>query len=348
MAGRRMLSRAALRTLPAVLAATMAAQNRPSDEQRVLVAYRQMEEADRHGDGQLWFSLRDRKTLDSMDAKVKEMILKGGRARPSVQYDALAVRVRGSQAVLAGKVSDPPGGTTQYATVLFTAEDREWKVAREQWSDRPFDPFVLSAWLPPEDGTFLRDGAPWKGIAYAPPNTQVLGKLEMVWKIQATMDESFLYVRFEANAPLLAPGAKLGPQAGRTGTTGGLPPPPPMRVKILPSAEPPVTDPEYVISVTDLVSTHRGFDTRDKAESNYYSVAYALLVKNGAGQEIFESTIGEDAESLLLAVEGRFIDVKFPLNGLGVENPRKDQVEMEEADAVFRVLPFKVEAYTGK
>ena len=81
MPRRRALSRALL-IWPLVLAATLAAQNRSADEQGVLVAYRQMEEADRRGDGRLWFSLRDRKTLDSMDAKVKEMIIKGGRARP--------------------------------------------------------------------------------------------------------------------------------------------------------------------------------------------------------------------------------------------------------------------------
>ena len=111
--------------------------------------------------------------------------------------------------------------------------------------------------------------------------------------------------------------------------------------------EPPVTDPEYVVSVTDLVSTHRGFDASDKAEGNY-SVAYSLFVKNGADGEIFESTIGEDADSLLLAVLDRFIDVKLPLNGLGIENPQNGQVEMEEADSVVRVLPFKVEAYVVK
>ena len=218
---RRALLRALL-ILPLVLAAALAAQNRPADEQGVLVAYRQMEEADRHGDGRLWFSLRDRKTLDSMDARVKEMILKGGRARPSVQYDVLAVRVRGTQAVLSGKVTDSQAGTTQYATVQFKVEDNQWKVAREQWSDRPFDPFVLSAWLPPEEGAFLRDGTPWKAIAYATPNPRVLGKSEMPWKIQATMDESFLYARFEANALLLAPGARLGPQAARRTRFAGL------------------------------------------------------------------------------------------------------------------------------
>jgi len=346
MARRLALSRVLL-ILPLVLAAALAAQSRFPEEQGVLAAYRQMEEADRHGDGRLWFALRDRKTLQSMNPKVKEMILQGGRARPSVQYNALSVRVRGTQAVLAGKVTDAQAGTSQYATVLFKIEDDRWKVAREQWSDRPFDPFVLSAWLPSAEGTFVRDGAPWKGIAYATPNPRVLGKSEMPWKIQAVMDESFLYVRFEANAPLLAPGAKLGPQAGKMGLTGGPPPPPPMRIKVLPSADPPVTDPDYVVSVTDLVSTHRGFDANDKGEGNY-SVAYSLFVKNGAGEDIFENTIGEDAESLLLAVDGRFINVKLPLNGLGVGDPRKDQVGMEEADTVFRVLPFKVEAYLPK
>lgn len=348
MARRRMVSRAALRISPLVLVAMLAAQDHSADEQKVLVAYRQMEEADRHGDGQLWCSLRDRKTLDSMDPKVKEMILKGGRARPSVLYEERAVRVRGSQALLTGKVTDLQGGTTQYATVLFTVEDNQWKIAREQWSDTPFDPFLLSAWLPPEDGTFLRDGAPWKGVVYATPNTQVLGKSEMPWKIQATMDESFLYVRFEANAALLAPASKLEPEIGMTGTTGGLPPPPAMRIKILPSAEPPATDPEYVISVADLVSTHRGFNASDKAESTYYSAAYSLLVKNGADQEIFETIIGELAASPLLSVQGHFIDVKLPLNGLGVGNSRRDQVGMEEADSASRVLPYKVEAYSGK
>lgn len=346
MALRRALSRALL-ILPLVLAAALAAQNRPADEQGVLVAYRQMEEADRHGDGRLWFSLRDRKTLDSMDARVKEMILKGGRARPSVRYDALAVRLRGAQAVLAGKVTDPQAGTTQYGIVQFKVEDSQWKVAREQWSDRPFDPFVLSAWLPPAAGAFQRDDLPWKAIPYATQNPRVLGKSEMPWKVQATMDESFLYLRFEANAPLLAPGASLGPQAGKTGTTGGLPPPPPMRIKVLPSAEPPVTDPEYVVSVTDLVSTHRGFDASDKEGGNY-SVAYSLIVKNGADEDIFETTLGENAESLLLAIDAHSINVKLPLNGLGVGDPRKDQVGMEEADTVFRVLPFKVEVYGAK
>jgi hypothetical protein len=48
MAQRRALSRARV-ILPLALAAALAAQNRSAEEQGVLVAYRQMEEADRNG-----------------------------------------------------------------------------------------------------------------------------------------------------------------------------------------------------------------------------------------------------------------------------------------------------------
>src|SRR6202011_3681608 len=100
-----------------------------------------------------------RKTLDSMDATVKEAIRKGGRSRPAVQYEVVAIHTLGTQAVLTGKVADPQGGTVQYCMLLFGMEDQQWKIGREQWSDTPFDPFVLSAWMPPEDGAFLRAGA---------------------------------------------------------------------------------------------------------------------------------------------------------------------------------------------
>src|SRR4051794_39888761 len=113
----------------------------PGAETAVLATYRRMEAADRKGGGEIWFGLRHRKTLDAMDPALKAAIRKGGRARPAVRYDASAIRVLNNHAVLIGKVSDPDSGSTQYDTVLFSIEDHEWKVAREQFSDSPFDPF---------------------------------------------------------------------------------------------------------------------------------------------------------------------------------------------------------------
>src|SRR5262249_23572171 len=133
-----------------------------SPEQVVLTAYKRMEEADRKGDGQLWFALRDRKTLEAMPAALKAAIAKGGRSRPKVPDEALAIRTKSNRAMVLGKATDPDAGTVQYQTVLFVVEDDGWKVSREQWGDKAFDPFVLYASLPPEEGAFLRAGAPWK------------------------------------------------------------------------------------------------------------------------------------------------------------------------------------------
>jgi hypothetical protein len=311
----------------------------PGAEKAVLATYKRMEQADRKGDGELWFTLRDRKTLEAMDPALKAAIKKGGHARPKVQYEPSAIRVQGTRAVLIGKVFDPDSGSVQYDTVLFAVEDQEWKVSREQFSESPFDPFVLSALMPPEDGAFMRAAEPWKRITYAGINTQVVKLQNVVWKVQATRDESFLYVRFEALSLLAPPGSKVTPQAAKSGNPGGLPPSPTIRVKL-------GDDRAFLVSVRDLVSTKGIIDKKGKSAGDRNTIAYSLFVKNGAGEDIYESTIGDDTVSKLLAVQGKFIDVKLPLSGMGVGGGAA--IALEEADAVMQILPFTVEAFTGK
>ena len=311
----------------------------PGAEQAVMAVYKRMEEADRNGDGGLWFALRDRKTLEAMDPALRAAIQKGGRSRRSVRYEASAIRVQGNRAVLLGKVSDPEGGTVQYETVLFVVEDQEWKVAREQFSDSAFDPFVLSALMPPEDGAFLRASAPWKKVAYAAVNTQVVKPQNVVWKVQGTRDESYLYLRFEAASLLPAPGAKVTQQAAKNGSPVGLPPAPDLRIKV-------GEDRTFVLSVRDIISTKSAVDKKGKAIGERNTIAYSVFVKNGTGEDIFESTIGEETTSRLISVQGKFIDVKLPLSGLGVEGSAA--VSLEESDAVMQILPYTVEVFAGR
>ena len=321
----------------------------PDAEPAVLAAYRRMEAADRKGDGELWFALRDRKTLDAMDPALKAAIRKGGRSRPAVRYEASAIRVLNNRAVLIGKVSDPDSGSVQYDTVLFSIEDNEWKVTREQFSDSAFDPFVLSALMPPEDGAFLRALAPWKKIAYAAANTQVVKLQNVVWKMQATRDESFLYVRFESASLLPAPGSKVTPQAAKTGSPSGLPPSPTLRIKC-------GEDRAFLVSVRDLVSSKGSFDKKGKPAGDRNTIAYSVFVKNGAGEDIFESGVGEDSTSRLLAVQGKFIDVKLPLSGLGISGlgisgmaiGGGTAIALEQADAVMQILPYPVPPFSAK
>lgn len=315
-----------------------------SGEQAVLSAYKRMEEADRKGDGQLWLALRDRKTQDSMDAALKEAIRKGGRSRPRVQYDSLAVRVSGNRAIVLGKVADPDGGTVQYDAVLFAIEEGVWKVAREQLSENPFDQFMLYGMLDSPDGAFTRAGAPWKGVPYASVNTEMVRKEDMIWKIQAAFDESFGYVRFEAAAALPAPGAKVTPEIGKLGKTGA-PSPPPLRFKVIQ----PVQDgaASYSFSVSALVSTAEIPGAKGKTTTRY-SVTYSLYVRNAAGDQVFETTLGDGSPTQLLSVHDRFIEVRLPLAGLGLAPSASPKMDLEEADSVMLILPYHVQPFAGK
>jgi hypothetical protein len=313
------------------------------DQQAVLAAFRRMQEADRKGDGQLWFSLRDRKTLETMDAALKDAIRKGGHSRPSVLYEPLAVRVYNSHAVILGSVTDPAARTVQHLAVLFAIEDGDWKIAREQWAEKPFDPFVLLALLPPEDGAFIRDGAPWKRVAYASNNTDLMRKEEVIWKVQAAFDDLFVYVRFEAAAPLPAPGSKVKPDLAKAGKTGGPPPPPPMRVKVAsnPGAE-------YSVAVTDLVSTSAALDNKGRPAPGRSTVAYSLFVKNAAGEDVWQNMLGDGSSNGLLTIQDRFIDVKVPLAALGVTDAAAAKIDLEEADSMVRILPYSVTRFGFK
>src|SRR5215471_17524278 len=76
-----------------------------ASEQSVVAAYKKMEEADRKGDGELWFALRDKKTLETMNTALRDAIRKGGHSRPAVRYEPVSIRVRNDRAVLIGKVT---------------------------------------------------------------------------------------------------------------------------------------------------------------------------------------------------------------------------------------------------
>jgi hypothetical protein len=298
-------------------------------EQAVLATYQKMEEADRKGDGELWLALRGKATRDSMDAALKDIIRKGGRSRPQVRYEPIATRTLGARSVILGRVSHPDSNSVQYDAVLFVLEDGEWKVDREQWSEKPIDSFVLYALLQPADGVFIREGAPWKSIPFASSNPDVVRKEDVVWKVQATTDESFLYVRFQSTQTLPAPGAKLRSTVGKTGGTGGPAAPPAMAIKRSGAGL-------YEFAVTPLVAIAAG---------DRYSVSYKLAVKKSEGEEVFAITVGEGSRSFLVTVNDHSIDVRIPMDALGSDEGKTSSFDLEEADTVNRVLPYHVQAY---
>jgi hypothetical protein len=308
-----------------------------ASEQSVAAVYKKMEEADRKGDAELWFSLRDKKTIDAMSPAVRDAIRKSGRARPKITYEPVSIRVRNGHAVLIGKISDPAASTTQYQSVVFVIENGGWKVSREQLSETPIDSFVLWGLLPPESGAFTRAGAPWKRVGYAAINTEVVGKKDVMWKMQGTMDESFVYLRYEWLAEIPQPGAKVKPELAASGKTGGPPPPPPMQIKIRgagPGFE--TGQHDFTVAVNDVVST---------GGAGHSTVNYSMSVKNAAGEDVFEYSLGNDSAGRLLAVQDRYIDVRIPLGGLGVTDAATIKAQLEEAGSVLHLLTYNVERF---
>jgi hypothetical protein len=115
-----------------------------------------------------------------------------------------------------------------------------------------------------------------------------------------------------------------------------------MRIRVsVPSLE---SRKEYGISVSALVATTDVTDAKGKP-SKSYSVTYSVFVKNADGEEVFESTLGDGPSSRMLSVHDRFIDVKVPLGGFGVDPVNQLKVDLEDADSVLRVLPYHVEAF---
>ena len=120
-----------------------------------------------------------------------------------------------------------------------------------------------------------------------------------------------------------------------------------MRIKTG-AAVPQDSNSEYSIAVSDLVSTAPAFDSKGRPAPDRSTVTYSLFVKNGGGEVVFESTLGDGSASALLAVQDRFVDVKLPLGGLGIDDAAKAKIDLEEADSVLRVLPYSVGAFLKK
>jgi len=204
---------------------------------------------------------------------------------------------------------------------------------------------VIYGLLPPDPGSFARSGS-WRRVPYASPNLQILGKKDVIWKMQATFDEAFLYVRYEWAAELPAPGARVKPELADAGRTGGPPPPPPMRIKVTGAdVDPSDTQRELTFSVSDVLSTRGAFDGQAKGASKGFFVGYSLYVKKASGEDVFDYSLGNDSSGHLLAVQDRFIEVRIPLGGLGIGERTQSKLQLEEADAVLRILPYTVERF---
>lgn len=310
---------------------------RPEDAIKAAVG--QLEKAVQTGDGALWLSLQSTKRLSEMNDTQQAEFKKSVRAAPDYHYVPQTVRASANHGIASCRVGRSDN-SMQYEVIKFVQEDRAWKIEEEGMSDSLPDPRGLSALLPPADGAFLRAGSPWPRVPYAAANVKFFKDAEFDWKLQATADESFLYLRFEARAPLPAPGKEIFADHSAPGgpvRDGGPPPPPIMKIKLAGKTG----GQEFTVQASDTVQTRSTFDPNGKANSNRFFVDYTLTLWSGKDAVVLTNDTN-DTFSPLVAVHDRFLDLKIPLTGLGLATGDSPAIAIEEANSFAKILPYQV------
>ncbi len=306
-------------------------------EAAVTAAYRQLEKADRDGDPDLWLRLHDRATLAQMGETGMNGMRAAVKARgpdPALGYQPAVVRAAGKNAVVIGSITGSKGvGGTRYHSVRYEMEDGEWKIAEEVMNNISIDPRAAFALVPPADGAFSRAGSPWKTVPYAALNTAYFRPEQLPWKMQATQDDAFLYVRFESSAPLAAPGFEMEKST--------LPPEGPQVVKILPAV-----GPSFEFRAGPIIETRFKYNQATKKNDNRYFMQYSLDVSHATrgvqiGDNIFR-TSSDDRFGHLVTVQDRYLDIRIPLQALGLDPARRTPISLEEFNSVPKILPYRV------
>jgi hypothetical protein len=307
-------------------------------ESAVTAAYKQLEKAARDGDPDLWLSLHNQATR----AQTDEATLNGMRAsakrrgpNPSVRYSLSAVRVLGSRAAVIGSITGLRAGSTEvsYHSLRYVLESGEWKIADETVTDTPPDRRSIYALAPPESGAFLRANSPWATVAYADLNSARFKPEQLPWKMQATQDDAFLYIRFEAAMPLPATGLEIQKTADL--------PEPPGTVKILTS-----TGPGFEFQLGPVMQTKATYNEATKKYDNRYFVQYSLAVRNATrgvqtGDDIFHASTDDQFGNLVTA-NGRFLEIRIPLAALGLNPALHPVIRLEEFNSLPKILPYRV------
>jgi len=300
---------------------------RPEDA--VLAVYSRLQDAAQTGDADALIALWSPKSsIGQNAAAMKSMI----RPQPGIRYETDKVLVQGDDAALIGHSAGDI-----FFSMRFVRESGAWKILDQAFSNVPIDPASIYTLVPPPDGPFFQAGLPWQNVPRAIGNTKYYQPEKLQWKLQATTDPAWLYIRVEAAAPLPAPDTEVKGMFPNL-SSGVRRDWPVMRIRVVGG-----TPREYSFDVADQVADKATFDDEGKANSHHPYVVYSLLVWKGQHVAFTEST-GLPV-SPLITVGDRFIDMRIPLKALGVESS-KQAIEISDANgpigmfAPYLVKPF--------
>lgn len=331
--------------LPSPQSAVTRADDTHESQDAILAAYKLREKAFRDADGALWLSLQSRETLERITPAQKEG-LAHFVAQPAIQYVPLASAAVNRHGAVIGRI-DGSALSFRYEVIKYALEDGAWKIASESMSENPIDSRCLSAILPPADGAFSRAGSPWAGVPYAEPNTRFFKETELEWKMRATSDESFLYVRWEAKGALPPSGAEIHPDDHSKGSAiarGGPSAPPVMEIHLSGSG---ANGQARVFSLQTAAGTRTKatFGDDGRATSNRYFVLYQIALRDDKNESFFDND-SEDTFTHLVSVQERFLDVRIPLKSLDLDGKNRAEIDLKEGNSLAKILPYHVQPFS--
>jgi hypothetical protein len=317
------------------------ARDRPMQraQEEVIAAFSLIEQAMHDGDSALFLGLMSRMRRASQDDPIKAAYRDGLTARPDVHLEPIAVCVRGGNAFVVAKYEEAASRDPKSYLVRYAREDGAWKIADLRMNAAaPYRPAIY-AYLPPDGGAFAYAGSPWSSIAYAVPTAA-----DAAWKIQATRDEAFLYMRFEAAAPLPAPGSDVSADNAQRMKTGVPSGPPVMVISVTrPDDNQTLVKSSFEFQVEHRVAQRKNTGSAPAAEIRHV-VAYSMVVRGDRGETLFDSSPG--AFNRLIEVRDRFIDVRIPLKSFDLHGRIAPDIEVREFNALPHTMPYKVARFS--
>jgi hypothetical protein len=282
-----------------------------SPESQVLAVYKRLEKAVQSGDvGHTFVGLWSREKAQDAE-KMRAQL----RPQPNVHYTSSKVFVQGDQAVLLGQYA--PGG---FLSLRLVREDGGWKIDGFAFSDKPYPAASVYAMIPPPPGAFERAGEPWQNIA---PALTKQAAAAQGWQLRAAFDDSYLYIRIDSTAPMLAPGT----QAEK----------PPMGWPVMKIGVSGVG--EFVLHANANIGDQATFDSSGRANSHRPFVSYWLMLER-ANKTIFQTSAGPDPDPLIQA-GGNSLEVRVPLRTLGITDAAQEKIVIGDAEwpksAIFTV-----------
>lgn len=251
----------------------------------------------KNGDGKAFVNLHSKVNRQNFP---EEIMSKGLPPRTDIDdFKVDDIVLRKKTAGIFGHMVKNGKPETDEEALFLVLEDGEWKIDHQKGANEPQN---RAAFVPPDSGKFMDGGMKWPAIAPG----------HKPYQIQATIDESFLYIRVLYHKPIPEINAALS----------GDPPRPPD-----------VNPRKLLITDTQKNASHEvvldsTVKTRFSNGKNTFVLGYSLSLNDPEFKNVFSTFAGD--ENQLFAISAKEAVIKIPLETMNAPPYAQLRVKVKE------------------